>query len=367
MVSSQTTVGHIAVYNHPISTSVSEVLDRLISSGYQINHIDSREDLRKQSISPDIIFITPQFGLDDKSTSHFSDTNATAPIVILLTERYTDDWPVECADFVFPPEPEFVLRQLRTLLSWRNKHKKLIKEGDVLRASLDKHQRLNDEVEVLKNAIVRNVSHELKTPLLQVKSAVALLAEDVDNEELISYAKGATTRLEALVKHITLLGGSLEIHLAPIIIRDTIEYARRNLGRIWEHREAIDRVRVELEPSLPPALADKQGISTVIQLLLDNALKFSKREVEVKATTTDDNRIRISIRDYGIGIAEDHLDAIFDTFYQIDHSSTRRYGGAGVGLAIVRLILEHHNSKITVSSQLGRGSTFSFLLKIAEL
>ena len=227
--------------------------------------------------------------------------------------------------------------------------------------------RHSNQIEILKEAIVRNVSHELKTPLLHVKSAVSLMGEDMGKEnKLIRYAENATARLEALVTNITMFGSSFDLNLGPVIVRDAVEYAHRNLYRIWESKDQAKRIRLFVDEGLPPVSADRQGLSTILQLLLDNALKFSNDDIEVHAHLIK-NEIEISVRDYGIGIARKDIQTIFDSFYQIDHSSTRRYGGTGVGLALVKLLIENHRSEIKVESELNKGSTFSFRLPIVNL
>lgn len=232
---------------------------------------------------------------------------------------------------------------------------------------LDNEIRHSNQIEILKEAIVRNVSHELKTPLLHVKSAVSLMGEDMGKDNtLIRYAANATARLEALVTNITMFGSSFDLNLGPVIVRDAVEYAHRNLYRIWESKDQAKRIKLFVDDDLPPVTADRQGLSTILQLLLDNALKFSTDEIEVHAHLVDDE-IEISVKDYGIGIASDDIQTIFDSFYQIDHSSTRRYGGTGVGLALVKLLIENHRSEINVESQPNKGSTFSFCLPIISL
>lgn len=280
-----------------------------------------------------------------------------------LDDNLIDGW-------ITPPD---VARQLNSLLRLRQQALEIHAAKQTLNdkiaeleLEMQNQRRLHNNVEVIKNAIVRNVSHELKTPLLQVKSAVSLLAEDVQDKKLIEYATGATARLETLVRNITMLGASLSTNMSPVVVRDAVEYARRNLRRVWESRDHTERIKIMIEPDLPPVLADKQGLSTIIQLLIDNALKFSKDTVEVYAKRSGDH-IVIGVKDYGIGIAQDQVDAIFDSFYQVDGSSTRRYGGLGVGLAIVKLILDYHSSTISVESELDKGSDFSFRLPIAEL
>lgn len=280
---------------------------------------------------------------------------------------------------LFPTSLLFFEHQLRTFLSLRTANHQLrrangelLADNHRLKQDVMLHQSRNDEINLLKNAIVRNVSHELRTPLLQMKSAVSLLAEDVGRDnKLIEYATGATARLEGAVRNITLLNEllneSMGVHLpAPVLVSEMIEYAIRNLRRSWEHKDQIDRIHVQLEDDLPPVLADKQGVAIVLQLLLDNAIKFSQQAVDVTARRAQ-NDVLISIADYGIGIAADKLDKIFESFYQIDNSTTRRYGGMGIGLAIVRFILDRHQTRISVRSQEGKGSTFTFALPIAEL
>jgi signal transduction histidine kinase len=236
-----------------------------------------------------------------------------------------------------------------------------------LETQLSDEKQHSNQIEILKEAIVRNVSHELKTPLLHVKSAVSLMGEDMGKENtLIRYAANATARLEALVTNITMFGSSFDLNLGPVIIRDAVEYAHRNLYRIWESKDQAKRIKLFVDEDLPPVIADRQGLSTILQLLLDNALKFSTDEIEVHAHLIKDE-IEISVKDYGIGIAPKDMQTIFDSFYQIDHSSTRRYGGTGVGLALVKLLIENHRSEIVVESEPNKGSTFSFRLPIVKL
>lgn len=278
------------------------------------------------------------------------------PLLVLITDHPTET----CADLILPPQVDFIGYQVKQTLDMRKQIAKL-------KDDLERQERITNEVEILKNAIIKNVSHELKTPLLQVKAAVALMSEDSKDEKLVEYAKGATGRLEMLVKNITMLGTSLNVNPGPVIVRDAIEYAKRNLGRIWEHRDDVSRIQVKLDDNLPPVMADKQGLSTVLQLLADNALKFSQGDIEIHASKQGNNFVQIAVKDKGIGIAQDDVNKIFETFYQVDQSSTRRYGGTGVGLAIVRLILDHHHTHIHVNSTIEQGSTFSFILPQVEL
>ncbi len=301
------------------------------------------------------------------------------PLLVFVTSHETTS---SVADIcVTPQNIELVLAPLLHVREEAHRlhesNQALLTSNHELKLELHRERLLRNASEVLKNMIVRNVSHELRTPLLQIKTAVALMAETLpllshDEEDktnqtatLVELATGATTRLETHVRNITMLGESIDPKIGPMILRDAAEAARRNLFRLWEFRDQVDRIEFQVPSNLPPVLGDKTGISTVLQLLLDNALKFSTREVILSAHVSESsNTVLVRVRDFGIGIAPDELDKIFDTFYQVDGSDTRSYGGAGVGLALVRIILARHNIQIRVESEKDIGSSFCFRMPI---
>ncbi len=301
------------------------------------------------------------------------------PLLVFVTEHAAAS---TSADICLAPQHVELL--LQPLLHAREDARRLYESNQALLTSnhelkleLHRERLLRNASEVLKNMIVRNVSHELRTPLLQIKTAVALMAETLPSlgrnhqdepdqtATLVELATGATTRLETHVRNITMLGESIDPKIGPMILRDAAEAARRNLFRLWEFRDQVNRIQFQLPSDLPPVLGDKTGISTVLQLLLDNALKFSTREVILSAHVSESsNTVMVRVRDFGIGIAAEEIDNIFDTFYQVDGSDTRSYGGAGVGLALVRIILARHGIQIRVESEIGVGSSFCFRMPI---
>lgn len=299
------------------------------------------------------------------------------PLLIQLTD--TPNNTTSSADIIIPTA---MVDQLKPLLaslikqhSENNRLQRindsLMEENERLRGQLQQQVPLSGELDLLRNAIVRNVAHELRTPLLQVKSAVALLSEDAgDNTTLVELAMGATTRLEAGVKNITvlneLINESLETtSFEPVLLKDAYEAAVRNLRRSWEHKNNVERIRLHTPDNLAPVLGDKHRLSIVLQLLIDNALKFSKEHVEVIFRRMG-NEVHIAVRDYGIGIPEDKISKIFESFYQVDTSTTKRYGGMGIGLSIVRFILERHKTQVAVETEVDKGSTFAFSLPVAK-
>jgi signal transduction histidine kinase len=310
------------------------------------------------------------------------------PIALLLDE---EDWDALSTsgitdaidDVLFKPISEMALAaQLRFRLKTYVTQRQLRQKNRVL----IQEQQDSVPVNVLKDSIVSNVSHELRTPLLQIKSAVAMLSEStrgVSNEhadlrkltdyvaeanKLLTYMTAATSKLEGVVQDITQLAQALNLKREAFQIQDAISLAQRQLTRRWESSGEAQRIRVLFSEQYI-VWGDRAGVSQVLQQLLDNGIKFSRhnnRPIEINAWLAPEG-LWISVRDYGIGIAADQREKIFQAFYQVDPSSTRPFGGVGVGLAIVKLILDALDSPIDVKSELGKGSTFSFLLPIARL
>lgn len=113
--------------------------------------------------------------------------------------------------------------------------------------------------------------------------------------------------------------------------------------------------------------ADREKMQWVVQQLIENAIKFTPDGGKIQVKTEKDSEfIAIQVIDNGIGMPQERIDEIFEPFHQLDGSSTRKYGGTGLGLALVKKIIEAHGSMIRVTSRPGQGSTFEFLLRTAE-
>jgi signal transduction histidine kinase len=293
------------------------------------------------------------------------------PIRILVADDVAHS---SSADLVIPRAALPYLNHLLQpylLLRLRNQH--LTEQNTQLHHDLEYQRTATAELEVLKSAIIHNVAHELRTPLLQVKSAIALLAEELGaGNRLVELAKLATRRLEIGVHNVTILNDLLNESLsaqtpAPISIPQLVLAARRNLSRTWSHKDILDRVQWSYDNDLPLVLGDEAHLITVLQLLLDNGLKFSTKPVVIGANKVPgSHEVEITIQDSGIGIPSQKVPYIFDPFYQVDGSTTRRYGGIGIGLTIVQFILDRHHAPITVCSVVGQGTTITFTLPVAE-
>jgi signal transduction histidine kinase len=176
--------------------------------------------------------------------------------------------------------------------------------------------------------------------------------------------------LESLIDNLILFSqsahGELTLKLGQVdISRIAVEIIHLSKAKAMD--KGID-LKTQIQPDLPRVKADEEKISWAILQLLENAIKFTKPggKVTLSIQSVTDGLVMVSIIDTGIGIPSNRLGEIFEAFHQLDGSSTRKYGGTGLGLALVRNILEAHGSLIEVKSVEGKGSSFKFPLLAVE-
>jgi signal transduction histidine kinase len=370
----------------PESDEVQDISLNLRHYGYTVSAVPVGKDAVEvvRETQPDLVLTT----LDQRNVveicRQIKHDNAPGFLPIILIVNIAADGPEASAEanaddfLVRPIRQAELLTRIGVLLRIKYEHDLLWRENQTLlaelaqrNADLEKALRDSHDISVLKDSIVQNVSHELRTPLLQVKSAVAMLAEDARAASpkgvsvLADHATAATARLESVVQNISQLAASTNVKSEAFRVLDAVNVALRQLGRQWASSGAVERIKIRMD-NVPLVLGDRGGLAQVLQQLIDNALKFSPNggPVEVIGERCD-GTVRVSVRDTGIGIPPDQIGRIFQAFYQIDSSTTRSFGGTGVGLAIAKLILDKMGTTITVESKPGVGSTFSFMLPIA--
>jgi signal transduction histidine kinase len=245
----------------------------------------------------------------------------------------------------------------------------LRERADSLQATYDELA----EMDRLKDEMVQNISHELRTPLTFVRSYIELLLAGElgplgpEQQRSLQIVRDKTDTLVRLVGDIFTLQA-----VTPATI------ARAPLDLLRLARAAVDGVAamaleagVTLDSQLPnePVVVhgDTLRLSQVFDNLLGNAIKFTGPGGCINLSLRPAaGWVRVEVRDTGIGIPPEAAERIFDRFYQVDGTATRRRGGIGLGLAICKLIVEVHGGQIGVESQLGSGSCFYFVLPRAE-
>jgi len=225
-----------------------------------------------------------------------------------------------------------------------------------------------EEVEQLKKGFLSTVSHELRTPLTSIRGSLGLLASGAAGPlpdhvvEVVALAERNAIRLMALIEDILdlerLETGKIELHMTRVPIASILRRAMESLAAFGAHGVTVDAPNVSSSIDV-----DADRIVQVLVNLLSNAVKFSPPGgVVTIAVTVDGQWTEFRVIDHGRGVPAVHRRAIFERFRQVDPSDAREKGGAGLGLAICKSIVEQHGGSIGVESEEGAGSAFWFRL-----
>jgi two-component system, OmpR family, phosphate regulon sensor histidine kinase PhoR len=237
-----------------------------------------------------------------------------------------------------------------------------------------------EQVERTQRDFVANVSHELRTPLTSISGYVETLLDHeaslspVAREFLTTILKNAS-RMNRLTEDLLVMArvesSEQELHPAPIPADILVHDAVQAMSGLVQDAEAILEIG---ETTSATVMADTDAILQVISNLIENGIKYGQMRNEkhsriiLSAREVSDPipAVEFSVRDFGPGIASEHLDRIFERFYRIDKARSRESGGTGLGLAIARHTVQAHGGSIRAESELNAGSTFIFTLPKAD-
>jgi signal transduction histidine kinase len=220
-----------------------------------------------------------------------------------------------------------------------------------------------ERVEGLRRELVANVAHELRTPLTGLEGYLEGLADGVfaPTPETLARMRAETARLRRLVEDLTELSqlesGRWRLERRPVQVVDVIAAVDATLRPQFECKGV--GLNVWVAEGLPPVPGDADRLGQVLTNLLANALRFTPPGGRVTVEAWGDHdAVRLAVSDTGSGIAPADLPHVFERFYRADRSRTQMTGGSGIGLAIVKHVMEAHGGTIAVQSTLGRGSRF---------
>lgn len=230
--------------------------------------------------------------------------------------------------------------------------------------------------EAYRKEFIGNVSHELKTPLFTVQGYILTLLDGAmkDKEVRKKYLKRASKGVERLifiVKDLDMISkleaGGLDLQSERFNMVKLI----RNVFDLLEMKAAKKNITLTFDKPYEKGvyvMGDRDRIQQVLSNLIVNSIKYGKEDgtTEVSIEPLIENKVIIRVTDNGEGIASENIQRIFERFYRVDKSGSRKEGGSGLGLSIVKHIVEAHSEKIYVESQLGVGSEFSFTMEKAE-
>jgi len=228
-------------------------------------------------------------------------------------------------------------------------------------------------LETLRRDFVANVSHELKTPLSAIKAYAETLSagaihDRANNLRFVQQIEEQAERLNVLIMDLIRLAqiesGQQQYQLGPLSVAEAAGACVTSYRPLAQSRGVALTTPAGAADAI--VLADDEALRQILNNLLDNALKYTPRggRVELRWRVVDSIG-EIEVEDNGIGIAEEHLDRLFERFFRVDRARSRELGGTGLGLSIVKHLVQAQGGSVHVSSQLGQGSTFSIRLPLA--
>lgn len=223
------------------------------------------------------------------------------------------------------------------------------------------------EAEKIRREFTANVSHELKTPLTSINGYAEMIANGMaEGDEVQKFAgiiQKEGTRLLALIESILNLSKLEDETVEKTYEKiDLYEISKEVVNKL-KPQAASHRVNLEIDGEPIVVSANKRMIEDLIYNLIDNAIKYNIENGEVKVLVrSDENYGLISVKDTGIGIPQEEQDRIFERFYRIDKSRSKKIEGSGLGLSIVKHIVEYHNGALSLESEIGKGTTITVKL-----
>ena len=228
----------------------------------------------------------------------------------------------------------------------------------------------------LKQEFIATMSHELRTPMTVLIGYCDMLASESlgplssAQHSALDVIRDRSELLLRLVNDVLdfskIASGNLDLHPVLVNLRSSIHATVDKYGAHAKRKR--QSISVDIPPECQYLVADEHRLQQILGHLLENAIKFSPEgcPIVIQASLYESSYVRVDVVDKGIGIRPEDLGLVFEDFRQLDNSFTREYGGAGMGLAVSKHLIELQGGLIWVESEFGKGSTFSFVLPRPE-
>jgi len=235
-------------------------------------------------------------------------------------------------------------------------------------------------VDKMKTAFVSTVSHELRTPLTSIKGFISTLVQDTEGfydtetrHEFYTIIDTECDRLRRLIDDLLNVsriesGNALSMNVGDVNVPVVAEKVIRTQSAST-YKKPTHTLTFEMDPKIPTVIqADEDKVEQIFNNLVSNALKYSPNGGEIKVTgkMMTPELIQLAVSDQGMGIPPEHKEKMFQRFHRVDNRDTREIGGTGIGLFLVKALVEQHGGKIWLDSDYGKGTTFFFTMPTTQ-
>lgn len=364
-----------------ISGSISKPIAKMRDMANEISkgNLNMKIDIKSEDEIGDLAISFNQMTADlEKSRNGLIEAKNSLELKVVERTKELDEKVIKLEQSEKEIEQKNIVLQLKNeeLTTINEELRNTQNELEKTKEKIEKQNKKLKKLDQLKSAFLNITSHELRTPMSSIKGYVQMMLKqvlgEIDKEQksALEIVLRNTNRLDHLIQDILdvsrLESGTMKFIAEKTDVQNMMSEVAETMKSSAELKDI--KINIETDDSLPMIVIDRDRIKQVVINFMNNAIKFSPDGAIINiCAKKDKDDIVFEVQDYGRGIPKNKQEKVFETFYQVDSGMDRKFGGAGLGLAISRGIVISHGGRIWVESTPGKGSNFKFTLPIESV